>query len=136
MNRIEVSEYFHHGYEGADSSIQSAALLTVGRANLLLDRLALAGVPLEANDRGSLVNSGYRPAAINATIPGAARRSKHMLGLAVDINDPDGMVDDWCMNNLDVLEEIGVWLEHPSATKCWTHWQIVPPGSGNRCFYP
>ena len=136
MNRIGIAEFFHHGMDGADAAIKSAAQITVTRANTLLDRLAAAGVSLETNDRGSMVNSGYRPAAINATIPNAAKRSKHMLGQAIDISDPDGVVDDWCMNNLDVLEEVGIWLEHPSATKGWAHWQIVPPGSGNRCFYP
>jgi hypothetical protein len=86
------------------------------------------------------VNSGWRPAAVNATVRNAARQSKHMLCLAIDIEDDDGALDAWCMAHPEVLEVLGLWLEHPSATPSWCHVQIVQHGSWEpgkpRCFYP
>lgn len=105
---------------------------TVYRANLLLSRYYQAQPDAERTK----VTSGYRPAAINAQTPGAAQRSKHMTCQAVDLADPDGDLDEWCMANVIALEQIGLWQEHPSATKGWCHVQIVPPKSGKRVFYP
>ena len=93
--------------------------IVVARANLLLSRPGF--------QRG--VNSGWRPAAINAAIAHAAKESRHILCLAIDIDDPDDLLDAWCMANPRALEEIGLWLEHPAATPCWCHVQIVPYGS-------
>jgi hypothetical protein len=102
------------------------AQITVDRVNELL----------EAFGEPRRVNSGWRPAAINAGVPNAAAKSKHMTCQACDLNDDDGSLDAWCMANLQILERIGLWLEHPDSTPRWTHWQIVPPGSGNRVFRP
>jgi hypothetical protein len=106
--------------------LRANAALTVQRANLLLARAGLKRV----------VNSGWRPAAVNATVRNASKRSKHMLCLAIDLGDDDDALDAWCMAHLKVLEEIGLWLEHPSATPRWCHVQTVPPRSGKRVFHP
>jgi hypothetical protein len=45
-------------------------------------------------------------------------------------------LDDWCLEHPEVLQEIGLWQEHPAATKGWCHLQIVPPRSGKRVFFP
>lgn len=83
------------------------------------------------------VSSGWRPPAINAATPNAAVRSKHMTGEALDLFDPEGAIDDWCLKNRKRLKaEFGLYLEHPSATKGWCHVQIAPPRSGNTVFYP
>lgn len=82
------------------------------------------------------VTSGYRPAAVNATVPGAAKKSNHMACLAVDFQDSDGKLAEYCLNNLKLLEEFGIWLEDPAFTKGWVHMQVVPPRSGNRVFKP
>jgi len=82
------------------------------------------------------VTSGYRPAAINAGVAGAAKRSNHILCAACDFRDSDGAIDAWCLTNLDKLAEIGLWLESPDHTPNWCHVQIFPPKSGNRVFKP
>jgi hypothetical protein len=82
------------------------------------------------------VTSGWRPPQINAQTPGAARKSLHMTCEAVDLEDPEGLLDDWCLEHPEILQEIGLWQEHPAATKGWCHLQIVPPRSGKRVFYP
>lgn len=111
---------------------------TVKRANLLLPHLMAAGVTLDLHPNGTLVSSGWRPAAINAGVPNAAARSKHMTGQAVDIYDPDGDIDDWLMTSAGIaaMSQIGIWLEHPSCTKNWSHWGITAPRSGKRIFFP
>jgi Peptidase M15 len=84
------------------------------------------------------VTSGWRPPKLNAATPGAALNSKHMLGQAIDLADPDGDLDDWLTSEagLLALEEYGLWMEHPAATKGWAHLQSVPPKSRKRVFYP
>lgn len=128
---ITVEEYLgQHSAEAAPGeltpTIRANAVMTVEKANHLL----------EAAGFSFGLRSGWRPAATNKGIPTAAPKSKHMLGQAVDIADDEGELDDWCMSNLDVLTQLGLWMEHPSATKSWCHVQILPPKSGKRVFYP
>lgn len=82
------------------------------------------------------VTSGYRPAAINSQTKGAAPKSNHMICLAVDFADKDGKLAEFCLNNLKLLEDFGIWIEDPKHTKGWVHMQAVPPRSGNRVFIP
>lgn len=82
------------------------------------------------------VSSGWRPAAVNAATSGAAKKSNHMLGRACDFKDTDGAIGAWCLANLKLLEEYGLWMEDPASTKGWCHLQSVPPGSGKRVFKP
>lgn len=91
---------------------------------------------LESFGESRKVVSGWRPAEINAATPNAALHSKHMTCEACDLSDPDGDLDEWALEHPEVLQEIGLWQEHPASTKGWAHFQVVPPKSGNRCFYP
>lgn len=121
------------------SAIDKAARTTVDLANKLLELAASCDVQLMRNARtGTLVRSGWRPPSVNAVTPNAAPNSKHMTGQAIDIEDPDGDLDEWLMtkDGQDTLAKLGLWLEHPSATKGWSHLQTIPPNSGNRVFYP
>lgn len=110
---------------------------TVQRVNALMDAYQADGVVQHINPQTkSATSSGWRPAAINSLTHGAAPNSKHMTCEACDLYDPDGEIDDWAMKHPEVLEKIGLWQEHPSATKGWAHFQTVAPKSGNRVFYP
>jgi hypothetical protein len=106
--------------------LRANARNTLQRVNRLLRRAVMM----------RRVSSGWRPAAINAGVPGAAQGSKHLSCLAIDLEDRDGALDAWCMAHLDVLETLGLWLEHPDATPGWCHLQTQPPRSGNRAFKP
>ncbi len=106
--------------------LRANARETLRRVNRLL---RLAGLARK-------VSSGWRPAAVNAAVPGAAKGSKHLSCQAIDLEDRDGRLDEWCMTHLAVLEELQLWLEHPDATPGWCHLQILPPRSGRRVFYP
>lgn len=133
---ITLADYF----QGRDKEfakeltdqIRANAEKTIERANLLLARFRDATGDTEPRH----VTSGWRPAAINAATNGAAPRSRHMTAEAVDLGDPEGDFDQWCLENPHVLEGIGLWQEHPSATKGWCHVQCVPPKSGRRVFFP
>lgn len=63
-------------------------------------------------------------------------KSKHLYGQAVDISDPNKELQKWCLANVKLLEQIGLWMEDFSATSNWVHFQTLPPGSGRRFFLP
>ncbi|MCC6533743.1 MAG: hypothetical protein IT531_14440 [Burkholderiales bacterium] len=107
--------------------LHANAASTLERANALLRR---------ARFTGCTINSGWRPRALNAAVPNASPRSRHISCQAIDLCDDADALDAWCMANLHALAELGLWLEHPSATPGWCHVQIVPPASGNRVFMP
>lgn len=75
------------------------------------------------------VNSGWRPPSLNAATKGAAPKSKHMLGLACDLADPRETLDDFCTEHPELLEQLSLWREAPSATHGWLHLQTVQYGS-------
>jgi hypothetical protein len=105
--------------------------------NTLLERINKVRV---AYGQPMTVTSGYRRP--QDTPPNGAAKSKHLIGAAIDIKDDDaGTLWFWCMNHLDLLKTIGLWLEngcytHNDKWGHWTHFQIVPPSSGHRIFIP
>ena len=122
---IILEKYLMGRKEGLTPDLLSNAQDTVEKVNKLLDYFGFARE----------VTSGYRTAGVN-TLVGGAKKSNHMICKACDLEDRDGKLDNWCMANQDKLESIGLWLEHPSATKGWCHVQTVPPRSGKRVFFP
>ena len=75
---------------------------------------------------------GFRPQS--CTI--GAAHSAHKEGLAVDMYDPEGDIDKWCLDHLDRLGHCGIYLENPVNTSGWSHWTIRAPASGKRVFNP
>lgn len=128
---LTLADYFM-GRDATHAEELTAELLTNARA--VVDRanglLKLAGIAQ------GIVNSGWRPHSINTTTTNASPRSRHLTCQAVDLRDADGVLDAWCMSNLQALEGLGLWLEHPEATPGWCHVQTVPPRSGRRVFDP
>ena len=82
------------------------------------------------------VSSGWRPPSINGSIAGAAKKSNHMLGLAVDISDKDGKLREWVLSNLDLMQKLGIYFEDFRWTPTWVHFQVVSPKSSKRIFIP
>lgn len=109
----------------------------VPAVNKLLGMMAADGVvprlnPVTATIVSGTTLGGFRPQ--NAGV--GAPKSNHKRGLAVDLYDPDGALDAWCMKHQDKLAACGLYLENPAATIHWCHLQCVPPGSGVRVFNP
>lgn len=115
----------------------NARFKLIPAVNKLLEKIKAAGIELQVNPgTGTIVSGqqygGFRPQECTIGAP----QSNHKRGLAVDIYDPTGEIDAWCMENRPALVECGIWLEHPDATVGWCHMQAVPPKSRNRVFKP
>ena len=94
------------------------------------------------------VTSGYRSMDDHLAIYAAKgitdqskipMKSNHLFGLAADvvpIEDDIKHLHDWVLDNISLMEEIGLWFEVFSATPTWCHIQCVPPKSGKRFFLP
>lgn len=104
----------------------------VANANTIVPRVNML---LDAFGEYRSVSSGYRRPEDNKKA-GGAKLSNHMICAACDLVDVDGKLDAFCMANLQLLKNIGLWLEHPDSTPTWTHVQCVAPKSLNRVFKP
>lgn len=128
MQYVTMSEFLMNKVtlDQLPDELVANANITVPRANELL----------EAFGSYRKCDSGYRTPEDQARINPSAPKSKHLMCQAIDLSDPDGSLDAWCLKNLATLEKIGLWLEDPGHTVGWTHLQIVAPGSGHRIFIP
>lgn len=117
---------------GRDSKYQLPQQVVVNAAKLL-DKV---NPLLQEFGEVRRCSSGWRPAELNAKVPGAAKTSKHITGDAIDLEDRDGKLKEWCVFNQDKLEALGLYMEDPAATPTWVHLQQLPPKSGKRIFKP
>ena len=67
------------------------------------------------------VNSGWRPPSVNEQVPHAATHSSHMVCKAVDLHDPDGVIDALVMAHPELLKKHRLNHEHPESTPGWCH---------------
>jgi hypothetical protein len=100
----------------------------------LKDLLARIHIVREAYGKPLVVSSGYRPPSVNQAA-GGATRSSHMSCQAVDFRDPNGEFSRWCLANMDIIRQAGLYLEDPRWTQRpdgkggfsgWTHLQSRP----------
>lgn len=92
-----------------------------------------------AINRPLKVNDGYRRP--QDTPKNGAAKSKHLLGLAIDLDDDDSAwLWNWVKENLQLMKDIGLFMEDPRWTHgkvgTWMHFQSVAPSSGKRIFVP
>jgi len=80
-----------------------------------------------------IVSSGWRPGKYNKAAGGAAK-SAHVTCEAVDFADADGKLKAYVAKNPKILEQCGLYMEDPGATKTWMHVQTRP--TKNRIFKP
>lgn len=116
---------------------QENALRLLHACSLLEFQMKAAGIefpdnPITGTGISGQTFGGFRPQACKI----GANKSNHKEGLAVDRYDPQGAIDQWCIEHLEVLEHCGIYLENPKATNGWSHWQCVPPRSGRTVFMP
>ena len=139
---ITLDQYFgaRKSHPEATPSMFAAADEMLGRVNALLDRAYNEGIYHEDPDpdtgtcvsgsRGGRGDGGFR---LSDSATGHAK-SAHKLARAVDVYDPDNDLDDWISDA--ILEEFGLYREHPEKTQGWAHLQDLAPGSGKRTFWP
>jgi uncharacterized protein YcbK (DUF882 family) len=84
------------------------------------------------------VTSGFRTTEMEKRIDPVHPQSAHTRGEAVDILDPDPerRLWTWCIDNLEIITELGLYLESRVYSKNHVHFQTCPPESGNRVFIP
>lgn len=106
---------------------------TQAELNNLLEKL---NAVRSAYGKPMTITSGLRSQADQARINPDAPKSKHLLGQAADIYDPSSKFWQWCMANMDLMVELGLYFEDKTATPTWVHIQTVAPKSGKRIFKP
>lgn len=125
---ISLSEF----YMGRDVTYKSE--LSDAHKTNAAKTVDLANQALEAFGKKRRVVSGWRPGSINAATKGASPNSKHVLCQAIDLEDLNRELTNWCLNNPDILAKLGLWMEDPRDATTWVHWQTIPPNSGKRIF--
>ena len=123
LNGHHLNPAYIHEYD-AEVKKNLNELLT--KLNSLLQALNITNVK---------VTSGWRPQAYNLKI-GGARRSRHIIGQAVDLSDRDGKIKAKIMANLHELKKRGMSMEDGRYTPTWCHLQFPPPRSGRTVFIP
>lgn len=121
-------------FESLDKEIQD-------NLNILLDKVNKVRT---AYSKPMIVTSGLRTKKHHLEIyarkgifpPKVPMKSNHLFGRAVDFADGDGKLKKWILENIKLIEEIGLYMEDFTATKTWVHFQINPPASGKRFFKP
>lgn len=89
-----------------------------------------------AYNKPMTVASGFRPPSVNAGTANAAPNSAHCIALAIDIRDTDGALWNWCLQNLQLMKDLGFFLEDRRYTPSWVHFGLLKPASGKRIFIP
>lgn len=116
MTKIYVTEAeYLKGREKAaplTPEMESNMKILLEKINLLRHK---CGIPFT-------VTSGYRPANVNASA-GGAKKSAHLTCEAIDIADSTKRLKDWILMNVDVLEELDLYMEDPDKTATWVHLQ-------------
>lgn len=82
----------------------------------------------------------YKDIALKKGIPfdesKVPMKSKHLSGQAVDIFDPHQVLQKWLLENVEKLEDLGLYCEDFAYSPNWVHFQTVAPKSGKRFFIP
>lgn len=97
-----------------------AATILLDKVNKLLTDLGIQSV---------IVSSGFRPASVNAGIANAAKKSLHMSGMAIDLEDSDGSLDELIDDSDVLLKKYGLWQEKMEFTKGWCHLDMRDRGN-------
>lgn len=139
---ISLRDYLgkYDGHKDLTPARYANAQRLLGKVNSLMAAMMEAGVEFPVNPAtkcqvGGSGNGGFRPQDCPVGAPGSA----HKQGLAVDIYDPHGDIDDWLNNDVEAREiytELELYFEALSSTVGWSHWSLVRPVSGRRFFIP
>jgi hypothetical protein len=66
-----------------------------------------------------------------------APKSKHCLGAAADILDPQERLYRFCLSHMELVKSLGLYLENPAFDPDGhLHVQSLPPPSGHHIFIP
>ena len=139
---ITESEYFGDKVTHPDCTAErvAAAQELLVRVNALLTRAKLEGAYQDwlDDDTGSQISGakgGYGDGGFRLQSATTGKPfSSHKQGMAVDVFDPHGKLDEWVTDAL--LEEFDLYREAPQSTRGWCHLSTKAPGSGHRTLVP
>lgn len=139
---ISMKDYLGPWANSADltPARQANAQRLLSQVNSLMAVAMQDGVTFKVNPKTKNQISGekyggFRPQGC----PEGSPKSAHKEGLAVDLYDPDGKIDEWLLKSpraQQAIASLGLYFETGSATPGWSHWTIRPPASGRRFFNP
>jgi hypothetical protein len=125
---VDYHKWRHKKYGGKiDPDIEKQARITVAKASEVLSAFGI-----------------YRNIT-HGLIP-AAYAKKHgmdiedldtkllIYGQAIGIEDKDGKLGKWCVENVERLVEIGIYMKSLVSTKGYVWLQVVEPKSGSRIY--
>lgn len=129
---LTPSDLNKHGFP-TDLTIEGNMISLCHRIDKLLE---VCPLPINSD----LVTSGLRSMADHIRIYAqkgipkdkVPMKSKHLIGAAVDISDPNGDLYRWCDKNQATLKWAGLYME--ADTKGWVHLQWLAPASGKTKF--
>lgn len=93
-------------------TVKDNAVVLLNKVNQLLEELGI---------KEAKVSSGFRPSAVNAKTKGAAKKSMHLSGRAVDLADPKHEIVHKILARPELLAKYELWLEDPASTPSWAH---------------
>lgn len=142
---ITIDEYFGPWVRSEDVTAErlhnADALLVCVNLLLELAEDAMVAVPRNPETKSQVAGEqygGFRPGDCPIGAQPSAKNgwkpSAHKNAEAVDVYDPKNLLDDWVTDA--VLEQCGLYREHPTSTHGWCHLTTRRPGSGHRTFYP
>lgn len=132
LNMLTVNDYLSSSGKYLDRAAHASDEVKKNAEQLLASLNAFLN---ELNVFDVKISSGFRTPEANEAANGA-KKSLHMEGKAIDLEDQDGSLDDLFQNNLELMEKYGLYLENPDYTKLWSHIQNKAPRSGRRIFIP
>lgn len=131
---ITVQKYFerHKDSQEITDKVRKNAEKLIGLVSTMLSLIPYDGI----------ITSGFRTQKHNDKI-GGAPNSAHTTGQAVDLHDPDKVIGNWILANVDYLAANGLYAEHPAITnkspnplERWVHLGTRAPRSGNTIYFP
>lgn len=111
---VTASGKYPDRYEAEDFTpdVLANIQVTKSKINLILYDLGI---------RSAVVSSGFRPRNVNEKIATASKKSAHLLGQGVDLEDPKGSIKNAIVKNPHLLAKHGLWMEAPEFTPGWCH---------------
>lgn len=139
ISYVTLDDYFGKwkDHDDVTDEVMNNAIDFLDKLNRLMDVAFMDGHDFKLNAKTQSFVSGsqyggFRP----QDCPQGAPHSSHKVGRGVDIYDPDGEFDKWCIAHPQDMRDHGLYMEDPADTPRWCHLTDRAPASGKLVFKP